>query len=383
MRAVGFWLPCLLLLSGCASSPSQPPVADLPAYRGADAPARTTDPRFQADVRALTPEIRRLLDRHIDASGDWLRLQQLVALFQSDPQFGLRYNAAVTFDAAETFRRREGNCLSLSILFVAAARHVGLDARFQDVELLPTWRQEGNVFVAERHINVAVVIHQKPVIVDFLVDPSTETVAIRQIPDSAMLAQFYNNVGVEHLAAGELGAAYLFFQRAVTLAPRTSYLWTNLGVVLSHAGQVDDARQVYRHALQLNAVDEVALSNLATLADGESGVSAELLARVERLRNSNPFYHYWQSERLRAAGDRDGAIAALRAAIRLKSDESSFHFALARLLLLQGERKQADLSLESARRLARDDDTRQRYEDEYRQLLRDQLPAATVSSRTR
>ncbi len=384
LRDFPVWLPCLLLLAGCAQAPPQPPAIDAPVYRGADAPARTDDARLHADVMALDDEIRQLLDRRVDATDDRLRLRQLIALFQSDQQLGLRYNASVTFDAIETFRRREGNCLSLSILFAAAARHVGLDARFQDVELLPTWRQEGDVFVVERHINVAVMIRDRPVVVDFLVQPSTETVAIRQIADDAMRAQFFNNVGVEHLTLGDSGAAYLFFRRAIDTAPRISWLWTNLGVALSRAGQHDDARAAYRHALRLDQADEVALSNLAALSgNGEPDdalpdeVSAALLVRVERLRNSNPFYHYWQSERLRAAGDRSGAIRALRAAIALKADEASFHFALARLLFLSGERAEADRSFDTARGLARDDDTRRRYEAEYRALL-----AATVSART-
>jgi Flp pilus assembly protein TadD len=368
----------LAVAAGCAPTPPQRGVIDVPEYRGGDAPARTDDARLHADVLALDARMRAYFDAHVDAVGERERLQQLVRLFQSPDALGLRYNATLTTSAAETFRRREGNCLSLSALFVAAARHAGLDARFQDVELVPTWRQDGDVFVVERHINAVVLIAGEQLVVDFLVQPAAAAARVLRIADTGMEAQFFNNVGVEHLAAGDYASAYLFFRRSIEVAPAIGYLWTNLGVALSRNGQRTDAERAYRHALRLDRGDAVALSNLAALreAGGDAGMARSLTARVERLRNSNPYYQYWESERLRRNGDGAAAIRALQAAIALKLDEGAFHFALARLYLHSGALRLAERSLDEARRFAPDDATRLRYENEYRVLLQESSAAA-------
>ncbi len=51
------------------------------------------------------------------------------------------------------FRAREGNCLLVMNLFVAMARHVGVDANFQTVRVRPSWDRRGDLLVISQHIN--------------------------------------------------------------------------------------------------------------------------------------------------------------------------------------------------------------------------------------
>jgi hypothetical protein len=67
---------------------------------------------------------------------------------------GTDYDARRTGTAEEALRSRAGNCLFLSILFVAMARELGVDARFQQLEVMPEWDMEGDVLFAARHVNV-------------------------------------------------------------------------------------------------------------------------------------------------------------------------------------------------------------------------------------
>ena len=38
-------------------------------------------------------------------------------------------------------------------MFVAMARHMGIDGRFQEVDIPPDWTAEGSAFVLSRHVN--------------------------------------------------------------------------------------------------------------------------------------------------------------------------------------------------------------------------------------
>ena len=369
------WLvAALLALVGCAQAPA-PPAIEIPPFH--TAAAVPVDARLPADVLALDPAIRAYLRQHVDAEDPRGRLLQLVELMRSPRWLGLRYSATATRTAAQTFHQGDGNCLALSALFVAAAREVGLDARFQDVELLPSWRQDGDVFVIERHINAAVMIGGRPLVVDFLVQDPGSATRSRLIPDRTMAAQYFNNLGVEQLAAGRLAQAYGWFRRSIETAPEVDYLWTNHGVALARNGQRTDAEFAYHQALLLAADDAVALNNLAGLyaADGRSELARSSLARVERLRLGNPYYRYWLADRYLRNGDHAAAIRELQAAIALKPDDAAFHFALTRVYLQTGALPLAERSFGDARRYATDASVRAYYEAQYPALLAKARPA--------
>lgn len=101
-------------------------------------PLRTdSGPAEPADILALTPEMIAFLDRNVDRSrNQHAELKQLLHAVLQSGRFELVYDD-VTRTAEETFRDRRGNCLSFTNLFVALARNLGLDARFQEVEIPP------------------------------------------------------------------------------------------------------------------------------------------------------------------------------------------------------------------------------------------------------
>ncbi len=57
-----------------------------------------------------------------------------------------------TGTAAETFYNRKGNCLAISNLFIAAARHLGLEASYKTLSVRPTWEQAGLTLIRYEHI---------------------------------------------------------------------------------------------------------------------------------------------------------------------------------------------------------------------------------------
>jgi transglutaminase-like putative cysteine protease len=105
---------------------------------------------------ALSDEMREFLNNHVGKrAGDPVKLRQLSDAVFSKDSFGLEYDKA-TRTAAETFRARRGNCLSFTFMFVLLARGVGLDARFQEVEIPPEWTFAKDTYILNRHINIHV-----------------------------------------------------------------------------------------------------------------------------------------------------------------------------------------------------------------------------------
>jgi Flp pilus assembly protein TadD len=172
--------------------------------------------------------------------------------------------------------------------------------------------------------------------------------------DAEARAMYFNNLGAEALIAGDLATAYGHIRRAIAVDPSMSDAWSNLGVLLRHNGQPDDAETAYRRTLELEPRELAAMGNLHDLyvAAGRMEEAAKLQRRVERYRRENPYYLLFLGEEALAAGDLVQAEDLLRQALRRKEDEHRLHFALAQVLYRSGRRQAAASSLARARELA-------------------------------
>ena len=104
----------------------------------------------RAGILDVTWEMPDFLDEHVDRSqSGYTRSKQLIQAIMGDDHFRLIYDES-TRTADERFRDRRGNCLSLTNLFVAMARHLGIDARYQEVEIPPDWSLAGQSFLLRR-----------------------------------------------------------------------------------------------------------------------------------------------------------------------------------------------------------------------------------------
>ena len=103
----------------------------------------------------VTDEMQLFLRQNVDETAtDYQRALQLVeAIFRKD-KLGFTYDRTRSKTAVETFRDASGNCLSFTNLFISLARGIGLDARFQEVDIPPAWNRHGKIVVSSRHVNV-------------------------------------------------------------------------------------------------------------------------------------------------------------------------------------------------------------------------------------
>ena len=204
------------------------------------------------------------------------------------------------------------------------------------------------------HVNAVVQDARSKYVVDVSGAKRAKWVRIRKLSDAEAEAQYYNNHGADALVNNDLARAFAYMEKAIRIAPDTSYIWSNLGVVYNRNGQVEDAKQAYQVALKINPAEMVALNNLHTILvqEGDQVQARKLSSRVKRHRLKNPYYLHRLSSQALDERRYEDAIALLKRAIKLNKEEYRFHFTLAHSLLLNGEKDAALRSLGQAKQLA-------------------------------
>lgn len=343
-----FVLCAALLLSACASTPrpadSIPPLVGIPVY-----PAESID--FLAVSDLMREFVAEFAAPELPSSK---RAWNLSYTMLDSVLVPFDYDSTQTLSAAETFRRRTGNCLSFSAMAIAMARDAGLTAWFQEVQVPPQWTNIDETYLVSMHVNAVIEGRGSHYVVDVSGTRRTEWVEAKKISDTEAIAQFYNNLAAEALVQHNLSEAYAYLLKALERQPGASYVWSNLGVVLNRNGQVEDAKSAYQTALSYNPQEQTALNNLHQLyfEQGDFARAEQMEARVEKYRKKNPWYMYQLSAEAVDEQRYGEAVDLLEDAIKINGKEYRFHIALARAWLLNGDNQAAQQSLERARRLA-------------------------------
>ena len=326
------FLTALLTLSGCVAQvdyeydPSEEQTY-LERTLGLP-PADTTD------ILGLTPDMVALLDERINPN--WSGRQKLKALrelFFNENELNIRYDATNTLTAAETFAKGRGNCLSLTTLTVAAARHIGLKAYYQTVEVKPTWDHEGETMIRYEHIvATGQMVGGGIWVIDFLPDFVIGDSRNDVISDREALALYYNNRGAEELVSGDHDRAIGYLQHALHIDADLSDAWNNMGAAMRRSGQYDLAEFSYKRAIQEDGTNLSALSNLSRFYSGQGrrAESEQFQQMVDRYRRKNPYFHYFLAQLFFDEGDYLQAQEFLKRSIKLKRDEPDFYVAMAK-----------------------------------------------------
>ena len=174
------------------------------------------------------------------------------------------------------------------------------------------------------------------------------------VTDHDASALYFNNIGAEALLQNQLPTAWAYLAKSIETAPSLTDPWVNLGVVFGRNEQLDAAELAYQTALEIDASDFSAMSNLYEVyLEREDLQSAEnLQTKVEKYRRNNPYYLMKLSEDALQQAKFEESIDLLERAIRKQSKDHELHFALARTQYLSGETSAAQDSLLRARQLA-------------------------------
>lgn len=401
-----FILSIFIFLPGCASI-QLPEVERIPidlfeAYETPDGtkifPKSADETIPDSDILKINHEIKSLLDdkvvriRNVDRRLDTLTkiIIQKINYDTVDDRFGIK-------TAQETFDSGTGNCLSFSNLFVAMARYAGFRTGFQEIPTLPNWSREGELLFFARHIGASIDINQFHQLVQlnnssnsderlkfqvtegsqrFYFTPSRlspdtpemNPYAYRSISDHRAFAQFYNNIGSQRMAEGNLTEAFRYFVKAIKTDPELNFAWSNLGVVYKMNSQLEASEAAYFQGLAVSRSSRditvlTIMSNLANLYEikGDTQKAAFYENQVASFRGKNPYYKYVAARIAFLDEYYEISIKRYKEAISLKDDEPLFYYGLARAYQKTGDIKEAEKNIDKAIQNSWSDEKRAYY----------------------
>lgn len=304
-------------------------------------PALVTDTReslFALDDAMRSALLRESLAGRVQAA----RTAALLTLVFGPDLKAFAYAGGHSTPAAETWRNRRGDCLSLTIMSVALARALDVPAVVQEVRVPPLIDRRGGVDFANRHVNLLVrnphelralgrSLPAGDIVVDFEPQPGSRQRGAA-LSDSAVLARYLNNRGAEHLAAGDRSRAYAHLKAAIAADPAFGPAYGNLAQLYLRSGLQAQAEGLLRAALARDDGDAdfalVALYELL-LSQGRDAEAHAFATALERRRERDPYYWLALGLQRLQAEQWHAATAALERAQALSSGFAEVHQALA------------------------------------------------------
>ena len=362
----------LLLLSACTvQGPAQAQLygAEVDLLDGSILGAEAMQPLPDIDMLAVNDDMRAFLSQHVPSHlGDKRKVELILQAVLKDG-LQLNYNNFKTYTAQEAFYARECNCLSFTNLFVALAREAGVNARYQEVQVPPTWALKDDTWMFNLHINVVVDMPGSQQIVDFDMASYDSEYHSRLLSDTAALARYHNNMAVHWMAEEDLSLAFRHYRKALQLRPETGYVWTNLGTLYKRAGHPERAEQAYLRAIRLDN-EPAAMSNLARLyrQQAKPQLAIKYESKVYVYRRKNPYYLFHLAEEAYASSDYSQTKRLLRSAIHLLKDEQNFYHLLGLTHIQLGEIGAAQKRFHQASALAASDVEREHYNHKLKLL---------------
>ena len=379
----------LFYLSGCATSPISNPrdisIDQFPEFINQDGslitPGSIDSSIPDVEILALNEEIRSLLDDSIvGIKNPEQRLVALANIVAKKIRYDTRDDKFGTKTAIETFESGTGNCLSFVNLFISMARYARLESGYQDIQTPPNWVKNGEALFVTRHIgafinydifgqrayaidlsgnkNVITLDGKKSVFIAPSLDaagPEVGSYLTKPIPDHLAFAQYYNNIGAQYLAEGNVGNAYRYFIKAIKTDPNLSFIWSNLGVVYLRNNQNDAAEKAYLQALSINkdkgdTSEMTIMSNMARMYSriGNKERAAFYENEVISFRDRNPYYNFSKGKAAFSDGFYEESVRQFKEAIRKKDDEHLFHYALGLSYIKLNDFNNAEKSLKKA-----------------------------------
>jgi tetratricopeptide (TPR) repeat protein len=329
------------------------------------------------DIFHLDDEAKLFVHQSVGAAGEPLeQIKALVYALFDQSQFNLLYDGNANTVAAETFKRKAANCLSLSIMTYALAEEAGFNAQFQDIDIPEYWTRNQGYSVLNGHINLRLAPKADATVftargkgyqVDFDPLASRSHFKKRVVSKSIVIAMYYNNKGADALINYRFDEAYAYFRQALIIEDSFESTAVNLGLLYRLTGHFDQAEASYNYVLERNPNNLTAWENLAYLylVTERVELAQKILADVEGKRANNPYYYVSLGEHELELGNYLTALSHFKKALTLDKKRHEIYFGLARVYLQLGEKDMAQHYLE----LAKDFSSNQQDELRYQSKL--------------
>ncbi|MGJ4728368.1 tetratricopeptide repeat protein [Luteimonas sp. SDU101] len=319
--------------------------------------APVAPPPAAEEIFAIPPPLREALQTQVVRKGGYSEQQRLTALarFLFDPSgLGMTYQHDADYTVAEAYQTRKANCLTFTLLTIALAREIGIEAHGQEIPRVLAWYREGDTLYFSNHVNAGILAGGSRYTVDVASDSILSGDPPKRIADRRLLAIFYSNRAAGLLGHGQLAAAGQYMSAAFEADGEYPAAWNNAGVLALREGRRDDAERHFLRTLELSNTHEGALMNLAALyaARGDLARERQLRKRIDGIQRRNPFHHFLLATEHEKQGDYVAAARRYRRAIALFDGEHEFHHGLARAYLHLGEYRKAGEALRHAQAVA-------------------------------
>lgn len=209
------------------------------------------------------------------------RVQALVR-FLTEPEpkgLGIVYDWASTSSAAKALETRRGNCFALASLLVGLGRGLGWPVYYAEARPRePETQRFEEVTALSDHMIVLILAKTVKMYVDFTGMIQGGQYDVRPIDDLTAYAHFINNLAGQRVmnesratTAEDWEAAREGFEFATRIAPQLGRGWNNLGIVYRRLGRIEDAREAYHRALELDTGFGSAERNLTLMETRSQG----------------------------------------------------------------------------------------------------------------
>jgi len=290
--------------------------------------------------------------------------ERLAEWLIDDAGHAMQYDVNSNLTPQHSFEQKRGNCLSFTMLFAALAAELGIEIKFNAVDIPNTWGLDERVgMVFYRHVNGVLVRNDRRYIFDLAMNIFDSGYPQRFISRDAALALLFNNRGIAAQADGNIAVAKHNIKLAISLSPDNPDLWANLGVILKRANKMNKAEVAFLHAFGLDQYNIPASSNLERLykQQGQKQKALAFKKKAERARKTNPYYYYqlslddYREERF------SSAQRAINKAIVLHNQDPRFHELKSRISQRQHKYRSAIKSLTRAYTLAANKEQQSKY----------------------
>lgn len=322
-----------------------------------------------SDILYINDEIKSWLDKNIAPIRRSSERATVLHERLFHPGFrGIRYDSQATRTALDTWKSGAGNCVSLAALYVASARYVGLNAKFQTVKIPRQWLDEEDFYIIPTHVNAAIKLPNERVTVEFANIYSaerTQDLKSKKISDKRLFAEFYNNLGMENLSAGNTNRAIAYLSKSIQTYKKIGFVWSNLGVAFKQLGLFEEAEYAYKKSLKISPSNLSTINNLFVLYSQTERLEEreKLRKKVEKYSRQNPFYLYRLASTDLGLKNYDSAIQLLKQALRKKPDEAKFHEMLGKSYFQAGNFDKSLKSINRAMELSGDQESIDRYQN--------------------
>lgn len=190
-----------------------------------------------------------------EAGGERTQMRRLVRYLIDNDGLGFQYRPTRTLNAEAAFEAREGDCMSYAMLYVAAARSLGIDVHFVRITQLPVFWEDSGRFFTSSHIAVGFgrdTWLDNAMIVDFSATHTSEWrfSLYDRIDDETAIVLFHSNRAVEFLLKDRYVEAERLLRYLLERAPAAPEVYNNLGIVLMRLNRAREATTLYAEAIE-------------------------------------------------------------------------------------------------------------------------------------